>query len=292
MKRLITLLSIIFLLQINISISLEKIKFTVKAIRQAIPNCIPENGQYFFYLDGEFDSSFNKEKCLIKLEYPDTTIECIAYSKGNYAKDSIKCEIDICEFTLDNNVLLSPEEPISEKIEFPNWNSFMNENPGVSNKVNDNDPSCYPNPKTNFNPTDIISVGCEGNKNRFNVKGNWDNENYVSFGDDTFRMPLSSQKGKKAECKFNNYGEFTCLFQGYGEIEFDQFYFKAILSAYRVNKLDKSIYVIECFEKPNENEKENQNENENEKDNKNENNNFMKIKANIFEILLFCIFLI
>ena len=290
MKRLITLLSIIFLLQINISISLEKIKFTVKSIRQTTSNCAPENGLYSFYLDGEFDSLFNKEKCLIKLEYPDTTIECIAYSRGNFATDSIKCEIDICEFTLENNVLLSPEEPVSEKIEFPNWNSFMNENPGVSNKVNDIDPSCYPNIKTYFNPTDIISVGCEGDKNRFNVKGSWDKENLVSFGDDTFKMPLSSQKGKKAECKFNNYGEFTCLFQGYGEIEFDRFYFKAILSTYRINKLDKSINVTECFEEPNENENENKNDNENKKEN--ENNNFTKIKANIFEILLFCIFLI
>ena len=72
--------------------------------------------------------------------------------------DFIKCEIDKWEFTLDSNVLLSSEESISEKIEFLNWNSFMNENPGVSNKISDSDPSCYSNIKTYFNPADIISV--------------------------------------------------------------------------------------------------------------------------------------
>ena len=57
--------------------------------------------------------------------------------KRNFANNSIKYEIDIWEFTLDSNVLLSSEQPINEKIEFINWNSFMNENMEVSNKVND-----------------------------------------------------------------------------------------------------------------------------------------------------------
>ena len=140
------------------------------------------------------------------------------------------------------------------------------------NKVNENDDYCLPTIKTTFNPRDIVSEGCDGNKNKFKVTGYWDNEREVSSKNEMFKMPLSSQEGKKADCSFNNYEQFTCLFEGYGKIKFDTFNFKSVLSPYKVNGLDKSINVTECISQ--------------------KGNHYYYIKTKILEILFLCLFLV
>ena len=211
-------------------------------------NCESQNGIYHFYLYGDYDSGFNtNDKIILKLDYPNTTLECTPLSKENYSKDSIKCLIDICEFPLEKNVLISSEEPQSNNFEFPNWSSFMNENPGISNKVNDTHSICYPEEKTTFQPSDIISYGCEGGKNKFKIIGEWMNVNKVTFKELLFKLPLVGQNGKMADCEFQSLNEIICLFDGYGEIKFENSFFKAILSPYKIEKSPKVINVTQCF---------------------------------------------
>ena len=245
MKEILNLLTILIISLIKNCKSLEKIKFIITEIENSNSNCVSGEGIYFFYINGNFSSEFDRKNVIsIKFENPPTNVLCIAYSKNGYSRDRIKCEINICEFPLEEDVILSPEEPIDDNFEFPNWNSFMTENPGVSNRIVDSD--CFPNPKGYFTPNNIEPIGCEGNNITFIINGKWNDENIVTFGKDTFRLPLLSQEGKKAECQFINITNFKCSYNGYGEINFDTFYFKAILSAYKVFSLDQSINMTEC----------------------------------------------
>ena len=245
MKEILNFLTIIFILLIKNSKSLEKIKFNMSKFGNTNSNCEPDNGIYHFYLYGDFSSEFNiKDKIPIKLDSPPTIVLCTAYSKGYYSVDSIKCEINICEFPIDGNVTLSPEEPISDYFEFPNWNSFMNKNPGISNTIEST--SCYPYSKGYFTPNDIEAQGCNGKNNTFIIKGEWDDESMVTFNKEKFKLPLLYQEGEKAECQFMNLTHFKCSYKGFGEINFDSFYFKAILSTYKVMSLEKSINVTQC----------------------------------------------
>ena len=247
MKLLINLIQIIFLSLLQNSKSLSKIKFTVAKIGNADNSCISDEGRYAFDLLGSFDQEFNsKDKIIVKLEYPDTEIECTPLSKSYYPEDCLKCEIDICQYPLKENVLLSPEEPKSDKFEFPNWIHFMNEVPGISNRLNSSYPYCYPSYKTTFIAEDIKSEGCDGNKNKFVVSGYWKDIDAVSKNEMQFNMPLNDQNGKKAKCNFRKIEEVVCLFEGYGKIQFDDFYFKSVLSPYRFRSLDKSINVDKC----------------------------------------------
>ena len=248
MKIILSLISILFISLLKYSKSLTKIIFIMKEFGNTDSSCRNDHGMYTFYLYGNFDQDFNtKEKITIKLEYPDTEIECTPFSKAYYSKDSFKCEIDICEFPLDENVVLSPIEPKSNSFEFPNWKSFMSEIPGVSNKINSINPYCHPSFKTSFVTEDIKSMGCEKAKNKFVVNGYWDNIDFVTFKEEKFNMPLIDQDGKKALCNFKKIEEVECLFDGYGKIKFNSFYFKSRLSTYKVLSLDKSINVTECL---------------------------------------------
>jgi hypothetical protein len=248
MKLLINLIQIIFLSLLQHSKSLSKIKFTIEKIGNADNSCISDEGRYIFDLHGTFDQEFNtKDKIIVKLEYPDTEIECTPLSKSYYSEDSLKCEIDICQYPLDENVLLSPEGPKSDKFEFPNWSYFMNEIPGISNRLDSSYPYCYPSYKTTFIAEDIKSEGCDGNKNKFIVSGYWNNIEAVSKNEMQFNMPLNDQNGKKAICNFRKIEEVVCLFEGFGKIQFDDFYFKSVLSPYKFSSLGKSINVEECL---------------------------------------------
>ena len=248
----------IFLLSLKNSKSKEKIKFTLKEIGKT--NCEPYHGVYHFYLNGDFDKEFNnKDKITIKLEYPHASAECLAYSKSNYPNDFLRCDLDICEFPLDENILFSPEEPISDTFSFPNWNSFMNKIPGISNKINSSDPYCYPNYEATFIPNDIESEGCKGNKNKFVVKGYWDNIEKVKFEKGSFNMHIQNQEDNIAQCNFDTLEQFYCLFEGNGTIQFDSFYFKVFLSPYKVSSLEKNINVGKCEGKSENDDSENEN---------------------------------
>ena len=248
MKNLIYILQILFLILIKNTFQLETIKFTVKEFDNRY--CESDKANYYFYISGDFNSEpSHNDKIYIKLLYPETTVECLAYSKNKYAKDKIKCDINICEFPLQENILISPEVPtsINHKYEFPNWNSFMNQNPGISNKINDTKIPCNPEINTYFYPNDIISLGCNGNKNEIKITGEWDSQKKPTFTESKFNMPIIINKEKKkAECSFTDLKNIKCLFQGYGEIQFNTFLFKAISSAYQVEGLDKVINVTEC----------------------------------------------
>lgn len=241
MWRLFNLLIInILLLSLKIE-SKEKIKFTLKEIDK--PNCEPYYGVYHFLLNGDFDKEFNnKDKVKIKLKYPNSIAECLPYSKANYPNDFLRCDLDICEFPLDENIIFSPEEPISDTFSFPNWNSFME----INNKINSSDPYCYPHYEATFIPNDIISEGCKGNKNKFVVKGYWNDIEKVKFEKGSFNMHILNQEDKVAQCNFDVLEQFYCLFEGDGNIQFDSFYFKVYLSPYKVSSLDKNITLKEC----------------------------------------------
>ena len=165
-------------------------------------------------------------------------ISTLVTKKAFYSNDHITCELNICEFPLDENVLFSLEEPISDTFSFPNWNTFM----GISNKINSSDPYCYPNYDATFIPNDIQS-GCKKNKNKFVVKGYWDNLEKVRFEQTSFNIHI---QGKIAQCNFDTLDKFYCLYEGCGNIQLDTFYFKEVLTAYRVSSLEKNITLKEC----------------------------------------------
>ena len=245
---------LIFFILIKNTFQIETIKFNILEIGNA--NCISDQSIYRFYLNGIFDLPFDTtEKIFIKLLYPKTTIECSALSKKNYRNDTIKCEVDICEFPMEENILISPEEPtsINNKFEFPNWKDFMNKNPGISNRIEETRIPCFPEINAIFSPTDIISLGCEGDKNIFTITGEWEDKDEVTFKEAKFKIPIINQEEKKAECFFKDLENIICLYQGYGEIKFDKFYFKAISSGYQINGLNKKINVTECINENNTN---------------------------------------
>ena len=248
MKNLRYIFHLLFIILIKNSFQIETIKFTVVEFDNRY--CESDKANYYFYIAGNFSAEpSHNDKIYIKLLYPKTTVECLAYSKNQYRKDKIRCDVNICEFPVKDNILISPEVPTSpnNKYEFPNWNSFMNQNPGVSNKINDTKIPCNPDINAYFIPDDIISLGCNGNKNEIKISGDWEAQKKPTFKETKFNMPIIiNQEEKKAECSFTDLKNIKCLFQGYGKIHFNTFQFKAISTGYEVEGLNKAINVTEC----------------------------------------------
>ena len=242
------LFQLLFIILIKNSFQIETIKFTVGGFDNRY--CESDKANYYFYIVGNFSSEpSHNDKIFIKLLYPETTVECLAYSKNTHRNDKIKCDINICEYPIKDNILISPEVPtsINQKYEFPNWNSFMSQNLGVSNRINDTKIPCNPDINAYFIPDDIISLGCKGNKNEIKIPGNWEAPKKPTFTEGKFNMPIIINKEKKkAECSFTDLKNIKCLFQGYGEIHFNTFQFKAISTGYEVEGLNKAINVTEC----------------------------------------------
>ena len=250
MKNFRYIFQLLFIILIQNSFQLETIKFTVKHLD--IGNCESYKANYYFYIEGEYSSEPpHNDKIYVKLLSPNITLECLAYSKNKYIKDKIKCDVNLCEIDVKENILISSEVPntINNKYEFPNWESFMNQNPGISNLINDTKLPCSPEINAKFNPDNIISLGCNGNKNEFKITGNWEGESpkKPTFTNCNFNMPIIiNQEEKKAECNFIDLKNIKCLFKGLGELHFNTFLFRAITTGYKVEGLNKAINITEC----------------------------------------------
>ena len=221
----------------------SQITFTVYGIKECILPCVPALGSYTFYIEGEFSStpSFIDTLTLNLLQPLNAQAICNPFGKTSYSNGVLQCEINLCDYKIDGNILLQLDVPKDSIYIFKNWEQTIGVSPGTSNKVDNT--TCLPEAKAIFNVTNIEKNGCNGNKNVLKLNGKWDKE----VDNIKFDLKIDGHS-KKAYCSYVKGKEYvTCQLEGYGNIKINEKYCKStILEIYLISESEHSIHVDEC----------------------------------------------
>ena len=232
---------------------LESYKYiiTIKKVQLGFFPCSETIGVFDFYIYGDMNKDIETwETITINLNTPsDQKIEatCIPY----YTKliQYFICQINICEYPLNNiDIYLPIEPPISEKYGFINWKNIIGESPGISNKISKSKVTCLPKELNTFIPSSIKSEGCENkNKNIFTIYGNWmyDKEDKKPFFWDINLLILNGNN-KRAYCEYNSFkSNMKCEYEGYGIIKFEEAY-STFINIFKMNEFSSSVELKDC----------------------------------------------
>ena len=247
---------VLFSFLISYSFNFEQFIFTIKKFHLSYFSCLQTYGTYTFFIDGEFNGSPSESDfLLIDLDNPvGAKAECKPFARFDY----FECEIDICLYNLTSlDILFSLNAPISEKYKVENWEEVISKIPGITNLIDENI-TCVPYIQNTFIPSSIESKGCSGNKNIFNIKGDWENGGSIPSNDFDFKIEINNKEKDIANCNFSifNVKEFNCEFEGEGKINFEEKYFKGYFANYMMNKTNIFKDVKKC-EENNKEDKEN-----------------------------------
>lgn len=241
------LISNILLLSLLISYSKcieDIIDFNVEKIEIPQVSCIPKLGTYLFYIIGEFSSSPNIKKTIsFNFQSSNSKAICRPLEQTIVSKDQLQCEIDICEYPInDENIFLPINPPKIDGYNFPNWNKVISKYPGESNKIPEDNIICFPMKLNSYNISSIKSEGCSNEKNIVLIDGKWSDESQIL--PKSFEIFLDN--GNKAKCETINLKQIQCGIDGYGDIKFNEKYFKSGINVFKIEESYKSIYVDKC----------------------------------------------
>jgi hypothetical protein len=208
-------------------------------------------GEYDFYIYGDMNKDIEGwETITINLNTPsDQKIEATCKPYYNKLIQYFICQINICEYPLNNiDIYLPIEPPISEKYGFINWKNIIGESPGISNKISKSKVTCLPKELNTFIPSSIKSEGCENkNKNIFTIYGNWmyDKEDKKPFFWDINLLILNGNN-KRAYCEYNSFkSNMKCEYEGYGIIKFEEAY-STFINIFKMNEFSSSVELKDC----------------------------------------------
>ena len=224
----------------------SNIEFRVYNISIPQLSCIPNLGQYLFYIKGEFSQSPTITNIIsFNLENSNTKVLCYPLGKTSVSEDQLQCIIDLLDYPINNEFLFLPiNPPNNDGYIFPNWKETIGKSPGTSNKITENKIICVPKELNSYNITSITSQGCSNNKNIILIKGNWLDESKLIPED--FNIDIKLGKNIMAYCIYNNNNQIQCKLDGYGEIKFVEKYFKKGINVFKIEKFDSSINVNNC----------------------------------------------
>ena len=220
----------------------ESISFQVKSIELSQVSCFPSLGTYLFYIKGEFSEppeitsviSFNLES------HPNLKVICYPLEKTSVTIDQLQCEINMCDYALNNeNITLPVNPPNINGYNFINWKEFIGSNPGVSNKIPEDNITCIPK---ELNSYIISSLECSDIKNNILIKGKWSDESNLIPSEFSIKI----KNNNIANCKPTNQNDIKCEINGQREVKFDEKYFKSGINVYKIEKSDASIKVDQC----------------------------------------------
>ena len=218
----------------------SQITFTVSGITKHILPCL--SGSYTFNIEGEFSSSTSiLETLTIDLLQPSNAkAVCSPFGKTSYTSDLFQCEINVCDYRIDGNILLELDVPKSSRYIIKNWEQTIGASPGTSNKVDNT--TCLPKTDAIFNITKVEKNGCNGDKNVLKLNGKWNKET------DSTRFELKIDGfSKKADCSYAKGKEYiTCQLEGYGDIKINEKYCKSFFSVYLISGYDNIYHVSNC----------------------------------------------
>ena len=224
----------------------SKNTFTVSKIELPYFKCMPTSGYYLFYIEGEFSSEISvtdlsKTLTLNLIQPSNGQAICTPFPKTEYSNDEFQCEINICDYRIDGNILVQLDAPESSVYTFTNWEQTIGASPGTSNFVETI--TCLPKAKGIFNITNVESNGCNGNKNVLKLNGKW-NKQISSI---SFELDIEGYT-KKAFCSYQKGNEYiTCQLEGYGDIKINEKYFTCNdLYVYLISGNDNTISVNKC----------------------------------------------
>ena len=224
----------------------SNIEFKVYNITIPQLSCIPNLGQYLFYIQGEFSQSPIVTNIIsFNLENSNTKVFCYPLEKTIVSEDQLQCVIDILDYPINNEYLFLPiNAPNSDGWTFPNWKEIIEKNPGTSNKITENKIICVPKELNSYNIVSITSQGCSNNQNIILIKGKWIEESKLIPED--FNINIKLGKNIMGYCIYNNNNQIQCKLDGYGEIKFGEKYFKNGINVFKIEKFDSSITVNNC----------------------------------------------
>ena len=222
----------------------EIIDFNVEKIEISQVSCIPKLGTYLFYIIGEFSSSPDiKNVIFFNFQSSNSKAICHPLEQTLVSKDQLQCEINICDYPInDENLFLPVNPPNVEGYNFPNWNKVISKYPGESNKIPEDNIICIPMELNSYNISSIKSEGCSNAKNIILIDGKWSDESQLLPG--SFEIILNN--GNKANCGKINQKQIQCEIDGYGDIKFNEKFFKSGINVFKIEESYKSIYVDKC----------------------------------------------
>ncbi len=222
----------------------SEISFNVSSIEKSQLGCISNIGTYIFYLIGEFSSTPSiLNPITLNLTIPkNATALCYPFFKTSVSADLLQCEINICDYLIEDEVILSVEKPVVEGYSFPNWKETIGASPGESNRVDDN-VVCTLEAKAAFTTDSIESSGCKGKTNIFKINGKWSNETE----DLGFVLDVEGSE-EKAICEYKNQKKdyIQCEFGGEGDIKIYDKYFKTNINVYFLLESNSTIHLNKC----------------------------------------------
>jgi hypothetical protein len=224
----------------------EDIEFKVEKIELPQVTCAPNLATYLFYIKGEFSQSPKITNIIILyLENPpNSKAVCYPLEKTSVTSDQIQCTINTVEFPINNeNILLPVTVQNTEGYRFPNWQEVIGGNPGTSNKVPEDNIKCVPKEMNSYDITSIKSQGCSNKKNIILIDGKWKDEIKLVPKEYDFKIKSNSND---LFCKYVNKNEVQCELDGFGEVKFDEQYFKNGVNVFKIEKNDISIKVDQC----------------------------------------------
>ena len=198
---------------------------------------------FSFFINGTFSSEPSvSDEIIINLESP-SNAQAFCYPKIGFK--SITCYIDSCFNILNRTHIIVPvNPPSSSKFTFPNWKEFFYQDNVVIKWV-----TCLPLGETTFSPESIKSNGCSGQRNAFEINGNWEDETKKPSSS-FFKLKLENEQKDIALCNYNveSSKELKCTFEGEGYIKFEEqfFLFSIERKSYKIQKHYSSVHVNEC----------------------------------------------
>lgn len=222
----------------------EIIDFNVEKIEISQVSCIPKLGTYLFYIIGEFSSSPNiKNVITFNFQSSNSKAICHPLEQTLVSKDQLQCEINICDYPInDENIFLPINPPKIDGYNFPNWNKVISKYPGESNKIPEDNIICKPMELNSYNIFSLKNEGCSNEKNIILIDGKWSDESQLLPG--SFEMTLNN--GNKANCETINLNQIQCEIDGYGDIKFNENYFKSGINVFKIEDSNETIKIDKC----------------------------------------------
>lgn len=240
-----------FIIFINLLLSYiycaeEDIEFKVEKIKLPQVTCAQNLATYLFYIKGEFSHSpIITNTITLNLENPpNSKAVCYPMEKTSVTSDQLQCSINTVEFPINNqNILLPVTLQNAEGYRFPNWKEVIGGTPGTSNKVPEDNIKCVPKELNSYDISSIKSQGCSNKKNIILIDGKWKDETKLVPKEYNFKIKTDNND---LFCIYVNKNEIQCELDGFGEVKFDEQYFKNGVNVFKVEKNDISINVDQC----------------------------------------------
>lgn len=221
----------------------EKVEFNVEKIELPQLACIPYLGSYLFYLKGKFNKSpIITNEIIFMLESTNSKVVCHPLENTIISNDQLQCELNICDNPINNKNLFLPVNPPNiDGYIFPNWKQVIGENPGKSNKIPEDNINCTAKELNSYNISDIKSQGCSNKQNIILIDGKWSDDAKLKPG--KFGIKLANNK---ANCRVINQNQIQCEIDGYGDVKFEEKYFKSGINVFKIEESYSSIHVDKC----------------------------------------------